>query len=40
LDGLDGKPNVLCTLDEAVQTLKVNLAALESARIGQTVNIR
>ena len=39
LDGLEGKPNVLCTLEEAVQSLKVNLAALESARIGQVVTI-
>jgi predicted dehydrogenase len=39
LDGLEGKPNLLCTLDEAVQTLKFNLAALESARTGQTITI-
>jgi len=39
LDGLEGKPNSLCTVDEAIQTLKVNLAALESARTGQVVKI-
>jgi len=39
LDGLEGKPTSLCTLEQAVQTLRVNLAALESARTGQTVQI-
>jgi len=39
LDGLEGKPNSLCTLDQAVQTLRVNLAALESARTGQAITI-
>jgi predicted dehydrogenase len=39
LDGLEGKPDSLCTLEEAIQTLKVNLAALESARTGQPVKI-
>jgi predicted dehydrogenase len=39
LDGMDGKPNPLCTLEQAIQTLKVNLAALESARTGQAVKI-
>jgi predicted dehydrogenase len=39
LDGIEGKPNPLCTLEEAIHTLKVNLAALESARTGQVVNI-
>ncbi|MDB6024216.1 MAG: hypothetical protein JWM68_439, partial [Verrucomicrobiales bacterium] len=37
LDGLEGKANSLCTLDEAIQTLKFNVAALESARSGQAV---
>ena len=37
LDALEGKPNELCTLDEAIQTLNFNLAALQSARTGQTV---
>jgi len=39
LDGLEGKPTALCTLEQAVQTLRVNLAALESARTGQPVTI-
>jgi predicted dehydrogenase len=39
LDGLKGKPTPLCTLNEAIQTLKFNLAALESARTGQPVSI-
>jgi predicted dehydrogenase len=39
LDGLHGKPTDLCTFDEAVRTLKFNLAALESARSGQAVEI-
>ncbi|MDB6092744.1 MAG: putative dehydrogenase [Verrucomicrobia bacterium] len=30
LDGCDGKPNPLCTLEEARQTLRFNLAALQS----------
>ncbi len=39
LDGLEGKPTTLCTLDEALQTLKFNLAALESARTRQMIVI-
>jgi len=39
LDGLEGRPNALCTCGEAIHTLKVNLAALESARVGQAVTI-
>jgi predicted dehydrogenase len=39
LDGLDGNPNELCTFEEAIQTLKFNLAALQSARTGQTVTL-
>jgi predicted dehydrogenase len=39
LDGMDGKPNPLCTIDEASQTLKFNLAALESARVGKAIAI-
>ena len=31
LDAVAGEAPVLCTLDEALHTLKVNLAALESA---------
>lgn len=30
LDGLEGKPNALCTLEEGIQTLRFNLAALQS----------
>lgn len=37
LDGIEGKPNALCTLDEAIQTLKFNVAALQSARTGEAV---
>jgi predicted dehydrogenase len=36
LDALEGKRPVLCTLDEGLQTLKVNLAALRSADEGMT----
>jgi predicted dehydrogenase len=39
LDELDGKSDALCTFDEAVQTLKFNLAALESSRTGRYVAI-
>jgi len=39
LDGLEGKPTALCTVEEAVQTLKFNLAALESARTGKAMTI-
>ena len=39
LDGIEGKPNSLCTVDDAIQTLKFNLAALESARTGNAVSL-
>lgn len=39
LDGLEGRPTALCTIQEAAQTLKFNLAALESARTGNMVSI-
>lgn len=39
LDGLEGKPNALCTFEEAVQTLKFNIAALESVRTGKLVSL-
>jgi predicted dehydrogenase len=39
LDGIEGKPNPLCTLDEALQTLQFNIAALESARTDKVVSI-
>jgi predicted dehydrogenase len=40
LDAMKGAPSDLCTVEEAVQTLKFNLAALESARTGLPVTIR
>jgi len=40
LDAMKGAPSELCTVEEAVQTLKFNLAALESARTGLPVTIR
>lgn len=39
LDALEQKGPVRCTVDEGLQTLKVNLAALESARSGAWVTI-
>lgn len=39
LDGIEGKPTPLCRLAEAVQTLKFNLAALESAKTGKVVKV-
>ena len=39
LDGMAGAPTDLCTVDEAVQTLKFNLAALQSARTATPVTI-
>jgi predicted dehydrogenase len=39
LDGMHGQPTPLATLAEAAQTLKFNLAALESARSGKAVEI-
>jgi predicted dehydrogenase len=35
LDGCEGKPNLLCTLEEGIQTLRFNLAALRSWQEGQ-----
>ena len=40
LDGLHGAPTDLCTFEEAVQTLRFNLAALESMRRGQPITLR
>jgi predicted dehydrogenase len=39
LDALEGKQRVLCTLDEGLQTLRVNLALLKAAesRTWQTI---
>lgn len=39
LDGIEGKPSPLSTFEEAVQTLKFNLAALESARTGRQIEL-
>ena len=39
LDAIEGKCPVLCPLDEGIQTLKVNLATLESADHGRWVSI-
>jgi len=39
LEGMAGRPCFLATFEEGVQTLKFNLAALESARSGQPVAI-
>jgi predicted dehydrogenase len=37
LDGVEGKPTPLATLEEAAQTLRFNMAVLESARAGRAV---
>lgn len=37
LDGTAGKPNPLCTLEEGIQTLRFNLAALQSWREQRSV---
>lgn len=39
LDGTEGKPSPLSTFEESVQTLKFNVAALESARTGRQIEI-
>ena len=39
LDGIEGKASPLATFDEAVQTLKFNLAALESSRRHMPIHI-
>ncbi len=38
LDGTQGKPNLLCTLEEGIQTLRFNLAALRSWNENRPVN--
>ena len=38
-DGCEGKPHPLCTLEEGIQTLRFNLAALQSWRQGKPVEI-
>lgn len=40
LDGIEGKPTPLSSFDEAVQTLKFNEAALESAKSGKVIHIQ
>jgi len=40
LDGMAGKPTNLATVDEGIQTLKVNLANLQSWRTGEPVEIQ
>jgi len=37
LDGCEGKPNPLCTLEEGIQTLRFNLAGLRSWQEGQSL---
>ncbi|MFN0078081.1 MAG: Gfo/Idh/MocA family protein [Prosthecobacter sp.] len=39
LDGMEGQATALCTFDEAVQTLRFNCAALESAATGLPIDI-
>ena len=39
LDQLEGNAEAACTLDEALQTLRVNLAALESVKTGRWTEI-
>ena len=38
LDGCEGRPNALCTLEAGIQTLRFNLAALKSWRTHQPVS--
>ena len=38
LDGTEGKPNPLCTLEEGIQTLRFNLAALQSWSENRPIN--
>ncbi len=39
LDGMEGRPNPLCTFEEAVQTLRFNLAALRSSDTGTAIDL-
>jgi len=39
LDEVEGKKTQLATLEEAIQTLRINIAALESSRTGQPITI-
>lgn len=40
LDAVEGKSPVLCTLDDGAQTLRVNLACLESSRTQKWIDLR
>lgn len=40
LDGCEGRPNALATIDESRQTLRFNLAALESARENLPIRLK
>lgn len=39
LDGCEGKPNPLCTLEEGIRTLRFNLAALQSWRENRPITL-
>jgi hypothetical protein len=39
LDGVEGRPSLLSTFDEGVQTLKFNQAALHSVHVGMPITI-
>ena len=39
LDGCEGKPNLLCTLEEGARTLRFNLAALQSWRENRPITL-
>lgn len=39
LDGAMGKPSPLCTLEEGAQSVRFNLAALQSAREGRAIDL-
>jgi len=40
LDQIEGRPATLCSLEDAAQTLRFNLAALASAETGTRVEVR
>jgi len=37
---MEGRPHPLCTFEEAVQTLRFNLAALRSSDTGTAIDIQ
>jgi predicted dehydrogenase len=39
LDGCEGRPNLLCTLEEGIRTLRFNLAALQSWRENRLITL-